>query len=106
MRESKRRKAGLVAPTCEACGERFNNALNELLRREETHITIAPLVHIFWAREQTADDDTGIAPLLKEARPEQVKALFEGAWRGQRGHDVAHRTKAERYYAATVGGAI
>src|SRR5207244_11722956 len=40
--------ASLIAPTCVVCGERFGNALNELLRREETHTVSPPFVYISW----------------------------------------------------------
>ena len=46
--------ASLIAPTCEICGERFGNALNELLRKKNTHIILPPLAYIFWVRRSKA----------------------------------------------------
>lgn len=89
--------ASLTAPTCEACGERFGNALNALLRGEKTHIVIPPLAYVFWLR------DPGAADLnmqnLMNAEPADVQNLFQAAWRGK-AESTLIDTSA--FYAATL----
>lgn len=89
--------ASLIAPTCEVCGERFGNALNELLRREETHIVIPPLAYVFWMR------DPGAADLnmqnLMNAEPDDVHKLFQATWRGKAESTYLDATA---FYAATL----
>src|SRR6266487_2684011 len=88
--------ASLIAPTCEACGERFGNALNELLRREDTHIVIPPLAYIFWVRDPGANLDV---PRLMRAESGEVEKLFQSTWRGKAAS--THLT-ATAFYAATL----
>jgi CRISPR-associated protein Csd1 len=66
------------APICLECGERFSKAANALIEGEDTHINIGPLVYLFWTREEV-----GFRPgkMLSQPRPEQVKALYEAAWK-------------------------
>ncbi|GCE06140.1 type I-C CRISPR-associated protein Cas8c/Csd1 [Dictyobacter aurantiacus] len=93
--------ASLIAPTCEACGERFGNALNELLRGPNTHIILPPLAYIFWVRPSDASTDTDELniPDLMEAKPDVVKELF----RSVRSGDVtATSLDTSAFYAATL----
>lgn len=88
--------ASLIAPTCEACGEKFGNALNELLRREDTHLVIPPLAYVFWtsASEMTLD-----IPNLLDAEPGDVKKFFRSPWSGKEG---LIDLDATAFYAATL----
>lgn len=96
--------ASLVAPTCEECGERFGNALNELLRRENTHIILPPLAYIFWVRHpskstSSTEDVDFILPDLMEAKPEVIRNLYRSAYGG---NDISTNVDAPKFYAATL----
>lgn len=73
-------EASLISPTCQECGERFSKAANALIQTEDTHITIGPLVYLFWTREET-----GFSPLtfFDKPDPEEVNALIKSVWKGQ-----------------------
>jgi CRISPR-associated protein Csd1 len=90
--------ASLIAPTCEACGERFGNALNALLREKKTHIVIPPLAYVFWLRDPGAA--TLDMPDLMDAEPAQVKNLLQAARRGRVESTLIEDTTA--FYAATL----
>ncbi len=93
--------ASLIAPTCEACGERFGNALNELLRNNNTHIILPPLAYIFWVRRPPeVEYDDGInVPSLMAADPGVIKQLYQSA---RRGNNIATLVDAPDFYAATL----
>ena len=93
--------ASLIAPTCEMCGERFGNALNELLRNKSTSIVLPPLAYVFWVRRppDTSYDDGINVPNLMEATPEVVKELYRSA---RRGNSTATLVDAPDFYAATL----
>jgi len=89
--------ASLIAPTCETCGERFGNALNDLLRQDKTHIVLPPLAYVFWLRDPEAADLN--MQNLMNAEPADVQNLFRATWRGK-----AESTDidATAFYAATL----
>lgn len=90
--------ASLIAPTCEACGERFGNALNDLLRERKTHIVIPPLAYVFWLRNvEPAELDM---QSLMDAEPADVKNLLEAARRGRIESTLIDDTGA--FYAAAL----
>ena len=94
--------ASLIAPTCEVCGERFGNALNKLLRKENTHIILPPLAYIFWVRhstESTFDTEDINIPDLMEAKPEVIKKLYQAPYSGD---DVSTNFEVSQFYAATL----
>ena len=93
--------ASLIAPTCETCGERFGNALNDLLRNKKTHILLPPLAYIFWVRHtaDTSYDDGIDVPPLMDANSEAIKALYRSA---RRGDSTATLVDAPDFYAATL----
>ncbi len=94
--------ASLIAPTCEECGERFGNALNELLRNSKTHIVLPPLAYIFWTKSPSKPDfDDGIddMPALMAADPGTIKKLYQAA---RRGKSTATLVNAPDFYAATL----
>lgn len=88
--------ASLIAPTCETCGEQFGNALNQLLRQDNTHIVIPPLAYIFWVRDPTANMNL---PLLIRAEPDEVKKLFQSTWSGK---TASTQLASTSFYAATL----
>lgn len=90
--------ASLIAPTCEACGERFGNALNDLLRRRETHIVIPPLAYVFWMRDP-GTDDLNIPKNLMDPEPDEVRKLVQSPWRGK---VESTYLDATAFYAATL----
>ncbi|HVB21703.1 MAG TPA: type I-C CRISPR-associated protein Cas8c/Csd1 [Ktedonobacteraceae bacterium] len=95
--------ASLIAPTCEVCGERFGNALNELLRKKSTRIILPPLAYIFWVRHAkeavVVEDDLDIPDLMDEPKPEVVKELYKAAFRGDASSTLFD---APAFYAATL----
>jgi CRISPR-associated protein Csd1 len=88
--------ASLIAPTCEACGERFGNALNALLRNQETHLTVASLAYIFWAKEQLP---FSLTSLLSQPTTEDVRQVLQSAWKGR---PETARTDLTPFYAACL----
>ena len=79
--ESYMLEASLIAPTCEACGERFGNALNSLLREPHTHMVIPPLAYVFWVRDPIANMNL---PNLLQAESGEVKQLLKAHYEGKR----------------------
>ncbi len=74
-------EASLIAPTCHQCGECFVKAANALIENESTHITIGPLVYLFWTREQT---EFAFASMLSNPEPDEVRELIRSTFSGQR----------------------
>ncbi|MCS6805829.1 MAG: type I-C CRISPR-associated protein Cas8c/Csd1 [Acidobacteriota bacterium] len=73
-------EASLIAPTCQDCGERFSKAANELIENEQTHITIGPIVYLFWTKQEHT---FSFATLLSSPEPGEVKALMSSAFGGK-----------------------
>ncbi|WHZ14323.1 MAG: CRISPR-associated protein, Csd1 family [Nitrospira sp.] len=72
-------EASLIAPTCQQCGEQFTKAANTLIEGEDTHVTVGPLVYIFWTK---GEQPFSVATLLGRPEPSDVRALIESAFRG------------------------
>ena len=45
-------KASQIAPVKVEYAEKYANALNQLLKDEQTHLRLGPVVYVFWTREQ------------------------------------------------------
>jgi CRISPR-associated protein Csd1 len=88
--------ASLVAPTCEACGQRCCSALNDLLKQRDTHYTTASLSYVFWSKDASPFPVTA---LLSECRPDEVRAFLSAPWRGE-ASALAIETSA--FYAAVL----
>jgi CRISPR-associated protein Csd1 len=73
-------EASRIAPTCQDCGERFSKAANVLIEGEDTHITVGPLVYLFWTREEMP---FSVAALLSHPEPDEVRALIASVFSGQ-----------------------
>jgi len=73
-------EASLIAPTCQGCGERFSNAANALIEDERTHITVGPVVYVFWTKAE--DDGFSVASLLSTPEPDAVRALIRSTFSG------------------------
>jgi len=86
-------EASLIAPTCADCGERFSKAANALIESEHSHISIGPLVYLFWTREERL---FSIASLLSDPNPDEVRALIAAAFSGKR---AAADVDATPFYA-------
>ena len=87
-------EASLIAPTCQECGERFSNAANALIEDERTHITVGPVVYMFWTKAE--DDGFSVASLLSTPEPDTVRALIRSAFSG---HAAALAIDATPFYA-------
>lgn len=86
-------EASLIAPTCQDCGERFTKAANALIEDESTHITVGPLVYVFWTKEEQA---FSVATLLSRPEPDEVRALINSIFSGTRG---ATKIETTPFYA-------
>jgi CRISPR-associated protein Csd1 len=73
-------EASLIAPTCQSCGERFSKAANALIESDHSHITIGPLVYLFWTKN---DSPFSVASLLSRPEPDDVRELIASVFRGQ-----------------------
>jgi len=89
-------QASLIAPTCEACGQRFSNALNRLLSQEDTHLRVTPVVYIFWAKEPTP---FSVTTLLGTAEADAVRHFLTVPWRST---PEAANMNIIPFYAATL----
>ncbi|HHY92562.1 MAG TPA: type I-C CRISPR-associated protein Cas8c/Csd1 [Firmicutes bacterium] len=74
-------EASLVAPICQECAEGYGLAINQLIRGEDTHLTIGPCVYLFWTRE---GQDFSPVSILASPQPGDVKALLRSVY-GSRG---------------------
>lgn len=73
-------EASLIAPTCQDCGERFTKAANALIEGEGSHITVGPLVYVFWTKEEQA---FSVASLLSRPGADEVLALIHSVFSGK-----------------------
>jgi CRISPR-associated protein Csd1 len=73
-------EASLIAPTCQSCGERFSKAANALIESDHSHITVGPIVYLFWTKN---DSPFSVASLLSRPEPEEVRTLIASGFRGQ-----------------------
>ncbi len=89
-------EASLIAPTCEDCGQRFGNALNELLRNDQTHLRVDPMVYVFWTAEEV---DAPIGSLFAKAEDEEVKRFLTSPWRDS---SEGARLDASAFFAAAL----
>lgn len=65
--------ASYTAPICHECGERFGNALNELIADKKTHVTVGPTVYVCWTRGKRRYN---LAGLLSDPDPEDVSRFM------------------------------
>jgi CRISPR-associated protein Csd1 len=70
----------LIAPTCRSCAERYAKAVNRLIEREDTHVTIGPLVYLFWTKD---NNPFSVASLLSRPEADEVRTLITSIFRGQ-----------------------
>jgi CRISPR-associated protein Csd1 len=69
-----------IAPTCRPCAERYAKAINRLVEQKETHITIGPLVYLFWTKEPQG---FSFASILSDPQPDEVRALIASVFSGR-----------------------
>jgi CRISPR-associated protein Csd1 len=86
-------EASLIAPTCQSCGERFSKAANALIEREDTHITIGPLIYLFWTKKGLS---VSFPSLLSHPEPDEVRTLIASIFSGQQ---AATKLKTTPFYA-------
>ena len=89
-------EASLIAPTCQDCGERFSKAINALIEGEDTHITVGPLVYLFWTKEEVP---FSVASLLSRPEPDEVRALIASVFGG---HQAASDIDDSPFYATAL----
>lgn len=86
-------EASLIAPTCQDCGERFAKAANALIEGEGSHVTVGPLVYVFWTKEEQA---FSITTLLARPEPDEVQALIYSVFSS---NHSATRVETTPFYA-------
>ena len=74
--------ASLVAPICHVCAERYAQALNALLRGEQTRLIIGPIAYVFWTREEGTFSPVS---LLSSPEPAEVAELLKSPATGRAG---------------------
>jgi CRISPR-associated protein Csd1 len=83
----------LTAPTCRGCAEQYGRAINRLVADEHAHVTVGPLVYVFWARGDTWSP----ASILSNPEPGEVRQLLSAAFDGDQ---AALHTDPAGFYAA------
>ena len=73
-------EASLIAPTCADLRQRFSKAANALIENAATHISVGPLVYLFWTKEESA---FSVASLLSNPEPQEVHALIKSVFHGK-----------------------
>lgn len=85
-----------TSPVCEPCGLLACNALNRLLREDDTHLVTDDVVYVFWTREPVR---FSWVTLLSHPEPDEVRRLLSAAWRGSAAATALETTP---FYAATL----
>lgn len=75
-------RRGQTSPICEDCGLLACNALNRLLRDEDTRVASGPLVYVFWTREPVRPGFNWGA-LFSRATPDDVRTFLSAPWSGK-----------------------
>jgi CRISPR-associated protein Csd1 len=86
-------EASLIAPTCQACGERFSKAANALIESDHSHITVGPIVYLFWTKNESP---FSVVSLLSRPEADEVRALIASVFRGQ---EAATQVDSMQFYA-------
>lgn len=73
-------KNSLVAPTCARCGERFTKALNSLLAGEDSRLSVAGSVFVFWTR---VEQPFAFGRMLSKPEAQDVQALLDSLRSGR-----------------------
>lgn len=96
-------EASLIAPTCRDCGERFSKAANALIEAENTHITVGPLVYLFWTKEELG---FSVASLLSRPEPAEVRTLIASVFSGSRAATEVNPTPFYATAFSASGGRV
>lgn len=70
-------EASLIAPICQECSYAYGQALNSLIRGEDSHLTIGPSVYVFWTRGKSSFTP---AQILRTPHPNDIKKLIESVY--------------------------
>ncbi|MCB7128947.1 MAG: type I-C CRISPR-associated protein Cas8c/Csd1, partial [Candidatus Brocadiales bacterium] len=89
-------ESSFISPTCYSCAETYAKAANHLIAGDDTHITLGPVVYLFWTKEPGEWNPVG---LLSRPDPDQVKALFQSV---RRGKEVQQEIRANEFYATAL----
>ncbi len=73
-------RASQTSPICQECAEGFVRGVNALVGGEDTRYVIGANTFVFWTREPVT---FRFGTLLSDAKPEQVKQLFDSVRSGQ-----------------------
>ncbi len=70
-------EASLIAPICQECAYAYGQALNSLIKGEDSHLTVGPSVYVFWTREKSSFTPVRI---LSIPEPNDIKKLMESVY--------------------------
>ncbi|NLG86304.1 MAG: type I-C CRISPR-associated protein Cas8c/Csd1 [Firmicutes bacterium] len=70
-------EASLIAPICQKCAYAYGQALNSLIKGDDSHLTVGPSVYVFWTREESSFTPVQI---LSTPEPNDIKKLIESVY--------------------------
>jgi CRISPR-associated protein Csd1 len=70
-----------IAPMCSTCVEKYAKALNDLIHREDTHLTIGDLTYLFWTKQER---QFSLRTLLEDPQSDEVKYFLQTPMSGKR----------------------
>ena len=83
-------KKGENSPVCQGCARGYGEGMRYLLNHKNHTIHVGDVRYVFWTRQP--QDDFSWGSLLVRATPEEVKALYDSASRGDQSRGVAQDT--------------
>ena len=92
-------KGGHTSPISREAAERFTKALNKLLEKDRTHITVGGLVYVFWT-DKGGDELMALA--LDSPEDSQVRDALQAVWTGKQSRTL--RTDAFHGLALSASG--
>lgn len=85
---------GLTSRVCRTCGETFMQCLNALLSDDQRHLSIGPLVYIFWTSGQAEFNPFSY---IRDPDPTKVRELIESVRTG-----IDHKANTTQYHIAAL----
>lgn len=93
----KKKNQALMAPICMECSDRYAKAFNHLRKNEKTHVTVGPLLFVFWTKQKI---EFSAASFFYDPDPEEIKKLILSYRKGR----FAEPEDENSFYAAVLSG--
>ncbi|WP_206886399.1 type I-C CRISPR-associated protein Cas8c/Csd1 [Alicyclobacillus mali (ex Roth et al. 2021)] len=93
--ESYSLKNSEIAPMCPTCVEKYSKALNDLISREDTHLTIGDVTYLFWTKQER---QFSLRTLLDDPQSDEVKEFLRTPISGKRLVDP----ESDAFYLAAI----